>query len=285
MLFNGTSAAGQLVDKPGQTIATEQRNNMYWALIAGGSRGIGYHIAEALAARGYNIALVARNGEDLLAARHNIEKTFPVKVEIFSSDLSLPDAAVEIAGWCSEKAFRLKVLCNAAGRGGPKDYLSLPPADLRNMVRLNLESAIELTLALLPLLQKNAPSNILNIGSLAGFAPVPTKNIYSASKAALLFFSYSLRYQLTGEKISVSCLCPGPVFTKPSIEAETLKQLGWLGRQMAVDPARVGEIAVRNLLKGKMLIVPGMLSALISFILRLLPAGLSARIFYQSGKQ
>jgi len=258
---------------------------MHWALIAGGSRGIGYHIAEALAARNYNIALVARNGEDLVAARNNIEKAFPVQVEIFSSDLSLPDAAVEIAGWCSEKAFRLEVLCNAAGRGGANDYLSLPPADLRNMVRLNLESAIELTLALLPLLQKNAPSYILNIGSMAGFAPIPAKNIYSASKAALLFFSYSLRYQLTGGKISVSCLCPGPVFTKPSIESETLKQLGWLGRQMAVDPARVGEIAIRNMLKGKMLIVPGMLSALISLILRLLPAGLLARIFYQSGKR
>lgn len=258
---------------------------MHWALIAGGSRGIGYHIAGALAARGYNIALVARNGEDLVAARNNIEKAFPVQVEIFSSDLSLPDAAVEIAGWCSEKAFRLEVLCNAAGRGGSNDYLSLPPADLRNMVHLNLESAIELTLALLPLLQKNEPSYILNIGSMAGFAPIPTKNIYSASKAALLFFSYSLRYQLTGWKISVSCLCPGPVFTKPSIEAETLKQLGWLGRQMAVDPARVGEIAVRNMLKGKMLIVPGMLSTLISLILRLLPAGLLVRIFYQSGKR
>jgi short-subunit dehydrogenase len=269
----------------GQTIATEQRNNMHWALIAGGSRGIGYHIAEALAARKYNIALVARNSEDLVVARNDIERAFPVQVEIFSSDLSLPDAAVEIASWCSEKAFRLTVLCNAAGRGGSKDYLSLPIADLRNMVRLNIESAIELTLALLPLLQKNAPSAILNIGSVAGFTPIPAKNIYSASRAALLFFSYSLRYQLTGRKISVSCCCPGPVFTKPSIEAETLKQLGWFGRRMAVDPARVAEMAVRNMLKGKMLIVPGMLSTLVSFILRLLPAGLLARIFYQSAKQ
>jgi short-subunit dehydrogenase len=153
------------------------------------------------------------------------------------------------------------------------------------MVRLNIESAIELTLALLPLLQENAPSYILNIGSMAGFAPVPIKNIYSASKAALLFFSYSLRYQLAGGRISVSCLCPGPVFTKPSIEAETLNQLGWLGRQMAVDPAQVGELAVRKMLKRKMLIVPGMLATLISLLLRFLPAGLSARIYYQSGKQ
>jgi short-subunit dehydrogenase len=258
---------------------------MNWALIAGGSRGIGYHMACALAERKFNIALIARRSEDLVAAKHTIEKTFPVQVEIFSCDLSLPDAAAQIAGWCREKAFNLKVLCNAAGRGGSKDYLSLPVAGLRNMVRLNIESAVELTLTLLPLLEEKAPAYVLNVGSIAGFAPIPTKNIYSASKAALLFFSYSLRYQLRDRKISVSCLCPGPVFTKPSIEAETLKQLGWLGRQMAVDPAQVGETAVRNMLKGKMLIVPGMLSTGISCILRLLPAGLLARIFYQSGKQ
>jgi short-subunit dehydrogenase len=229
--------------------------------------------------------LIARNRADLLAAKQSIEKAFPVQVEVFSSDLSLPDAAVEIANWCGEKAFSLKVLCNAAGMGGSKDFLSLPVAGLRNMVRLNIESAIELTLALLPLLQENAPSYILNIGSMAGFAPIPTKNIYSASKAALLFFSHSLRYQLRDRKISVSCLCPGPVFTKPSIEAETLKQLGWLGRKMAVEPAVVGATAVRNLLNGKILIIPGMIPGFISCLLRLLPAGLLARIFYQSGKQ
>lgn len=49
--------------------------------------------------------------------------------------------------------------------------------------------------------------------SLAGFAPFPVKNIYSATKCALIFFSYSPRYQLKEKNISVSCLCPGPVLT------------------------------------------------------------------------
>ncbi len=102
----------------------------------------GYRISYshgALAARRYNIALIARNGGGLVGARNNIEKAFPVQVEIFSSDLSTPDAAIEIADWCSEEAFGLKVLCNAAGRGGSKDYLSLPHDDLRNMIRLNIK--------------------------------------------------------------------------------------------------------------------------------------------------
>lgn len=259
------------------------KSKMQWALIAGGSKGIGYSVAEALARRTYNIILVARNPADLMIAKRKLE-CLPVKVEIFSCDLSLTGSAEEIAAFCRDRAVALNVLCNAAGKGGAADYLSLPPAGMHSMIRLNIEFAAELTWNLLPILEQNSPSYILNIGSLAGFAPIPVKNIYSATKAALLFFSYSLRYQLTGRNISVSCLCPGPVFTKPSIETETNKKLGWLGGWIAVKPEIVGETAVRNMLKGKMLIVPGWPAKLISVLLRLLPARLSAWIFYQSGK-
>jgi len=86
-----------------------------------------------------------------------------------------------------------------------------------------------------------------------------------------VFFSYSLRYQLKGKHISVSCLSPGPVFTKPEIEADTKKKLGWFGMKMAVPQSKVGEIAVRNTLKGRMMIVPGTLSKISSVIIRVLP--------------
>ena len=106
---------------------------------------------------------------------------------------------------------------------------------------------------------------------MAGFAPIPVKNIYSATKSAVVFFSYSLRYQLKEKNISVSVLCPGPVYTKPDIEADTKKKLGWIGNQMAVSPKRVGEIAVRNTLNEKMLIIPGTLNKIVAFVVRVLP--------------
>ncbi len=258
---------------------------MSWALIAGGSKGIGYYIAEALARRGYNLILVARNQEELATSKTKLENNLHIQVEILSYDLSLTTSAMEIASFCGNKSLALNILCNAAGMGGAKDYLKLPPDDLRNMVRVNIESPMSLTLALLPILQKNNPSYILNIGSIAGFAPIPSKNIYSATKSALIFFSYSLQYQLEEKNISVSCLCPGPIFTKPAIEEETVKKLGWLGKQMAVQPEVTGEIAVRNMLKRKLIIVPGKLATMISFILRMLPARLLACIFYQFGKK
>ena len=151
------------------------------------------------------------------------------------------------------------------------------------MLRLNTEPAISLIYNLLPLLKENQPSYILNVSSIAGFAPISIKNIYSATKSALIFFSYSLRYQLQKENISVSCLCPGPVFTKPSTEKETIEKLGWFGKQMAVAPEKVGEIAVDRTLKKAMIIVPGFLAKTTSIFIRALPIRWIAYLYSRQG--
>lgn len=242
-----------------------------YALVAGGSKGIGYGIAEALAKRNFNLILVARHQDALDKAKEKLEKAYKIHVELLKLDLEHESTADSIARWCTSKNIPLKMLCNVAGLGGPKDYLSLPIDSLRYMVRLNVESCMALTLTLLPLLEKNKPSYILNVASMAGLAPIPSKNMYSASKSAVIFFSYSLRHQLRKKGISVSCLSPGPVFTKPEIVQYTKKHLGWFGMQMAVPPERVGEIAVRNTLRGKMMIIPGTLAKISSFFIRILP--------------
>jgi uncharacterized protein len=250
-----------------------------YALVAGGSKGIGYAIAEALAKRGYNLILIARHLDGLLAAKSKLESAYHIHVEILVNDLSREEAATEIAQWCTERDIRLKMLCNVAGYGGVNDYLSLPLDTLRYMVRLNVESCMALSLTLLPLLEKNAPSYILNVSSMAGLAPVPIKNMYSATKSAIVFFSYSLRYQLKKKKICVSCLCPGPVFTKPSIVQDTKNKLGFLGMKMAVAPRKVGEVAVRKTLKKKMIIVPGLSAKISARLLRILPNRLIVSIY------
>lgn len=254
-----------------------------YALVAGGSRGIGFAIAEALAKRGYNLILIARGMSGLESAKAILEKTYPVHVEVLSFDLSKEQSAAAIAAWCTERNIPLTMLCNVAGLGGDDDYLSLPLDSLRYMVRLNIESAMALSLTLLPLLEKNAPAYILNVASMAGFAPIPSKNIYAATKAAVVSFSYSLRYQLQEKNISVSCLAPGPVYTKPSIEKATRESLGWLGGAMAVKPARVGEIAVRKTLKGRPLIVPGTIAKILSGVLRILPQRFVTRVYGKAG--
>lgn len=254
-----------------------------WALVAGGSKGIGYGISKALAKRGYNLILIARHADTLQAAKSKLETKYKIQVAFLVLDLSLDSSAIVIAKWCTDRNIRLRVLCNVAGIGGANDYLSLSLDSLRYMVRLNVESCMALSLTLLPLLEKNAPSYILNVASMAGFAPIPIKNMYSATKSAVVFFSYSLRYQLKSKHISVSCLCPGPVYTKPEIVKDTKAKLGWFGNQMALDPATVGEVAVKKTFNKRLIIVPGTLAKISSSLIRFFPRRWVTNLYGSAG--
>lgn len=263
---------------------TDSLNGPY-ALVAGGSKGIGYAIAEALARRGYNLILIARHADSLSSAKNKLESTYQVHVEVLVHDLAKEESAEAIAKWCNDRNIRLKMLCNVAGLGGTEDYLTFPLDSLRYMIRLNIESVMALTLTMLPLLEKNTPAYILNVASMAGFAPIPEKNLYSATKSAVIFFTYSLRYQLKKKNISVSFLAPGPVFTKPSIKQDTREKLGWFGMQMAVSPERVGEIAVQETLNKKLVIVPGSISKIAAAVIRFLPRRLVVAFYGKAGEK
>ena len=275
----GTAQTLQINESLQHASMLNNENRTPYALIAGGSKGIGYGIAQALAKRGYNLVLIARHRDTLIAAKNRLESEYPIHVEVLPYDLAKEEAATEIAKWCIDKDIPLKMLCNVAGFGGAEDYLSLPLDTLRYMVRLNVESAMALSLTLLPLLEKNAPSYILNVSSMAGFAPIPEKNMYTATKSAVLFFSYSLRFQLKKKNIHVSCLAPGPVYTKPSIVNETRRLLGGFADKMALGPKKVGEVAVRKTLKGRPVIVPGFYSKILSGLLRIIPKRYSTAIY------
>ena len=270
--------------KADQTVFKAKNDNPF-ALVAGGSKGIGYAIAEALALRRYNLILIARHPTALANAKRQLETNYNIQVEILSYDLSKKESAPAISEWCIRNNIPIKMLCNVAGLGGANDYLKVPMDTLQYMVDLNVKSCMAMTLLMLPLLEKNAPSFILNVGSMAGFAPIPSKNMYSATKSAVTFFSYNLRYQLKKKNISVSCLAPGPVFTKPSIKEDTKRRLGFFGMQMAVPPAKVGEVAIRETLNGKMIIVPGTFAKITSGMVRFLPRGILASVYGNLGEE
>src|SRR6185503_11317618 len=93
-----------------------------YALITGGSKGIGYGIAEALAKRRYNLILVARHKDLLLAAKNKLESAYDIHVEILANDLTRIESAEEISQWCNSRNIQLKLLCNDVGKGGADDY-------------------------------------------------------------------------------------------------------------------------------------------------------------------
>src|SRR4249920_3857958 len=88
-----------------------------YALVAGGSKGIGYGISEALAKRGYNLILIARHLDTLQTAKTKLEEEFHIHVDVLVMDLAYDSSATAIAKWCLERNIRLKVLCNVAGLG------------------------------------------------------------------------------------------------------------------------------------------------------------------------
>ena len=279
----------QIQDETGdQDVNTSPKkftNDNAYALVAGGSKGIGYALAEALAKRKFNLILIARHVDSLAAAKRKLEAAYGIHVEYLALDLSKEYVADSIARWCNERDVPLRMLCNVAGFGGAKDYLSIPLDTVRYMIRLNIESTVALTYTLLPLLEKNSPSYILNVASMAGLAPIPVKNIYASTKSAVIFFSYALRYQLKDRNISVSCLAPGPVYTKPEIVKDTKEKLGWFGNVMEVPPKRVGEIAIQKTLEQKLLIIPGTTSKLTSIFIRILPRRTITSIYNKVGKK
>ena len=214
-----------------ETTIFKAKNSNPFALVAGGSKGIGFAIAEALALRRYNLILIARHHGPLMEAKKTLETKYNVQVEIMSYDLSQRASAAAIAGWCIENKIPLKMLCNVAGLGGANDYLKVPLDTLHYMVDLNIKSCMSMSLLLLPLLEKNTPSFILNVGSMAGFGPIPAKNMYSATKSSVIFFSYSLRYQLKKKNISVSCLATRSGIYKTQHKSRYKKKIGifWNG--------------------------------------------------------
>jgi short-subunit dehydrogenase len=83
-----------------------------YAVIAGGSKGIGYSIAEALARRKYNLVLIGRHEETLMESKRKLENEYFIKVEILIKDLSNPESANEIVESCYQKKLNVSGLCS-----------------------------------------------------------------------------------------------------------------------------------------------------------------------------
>jgi len=247
---------------------------MAYALITGGSKGIGKAIAENLAGKKYNILLVARSENLLKENAAELEKKFGVKTDYLVTDISSTDSAKKIADWCSEKKYDVSVLVNNAGYGLGGAFAALSLQDQMNMMHLNMDSLVQLTYLMIPVLKKSpGKSYILNVASTAAHQAVPFLGVYSATKAFVLSFSRAIYHELKSENISVTCLCPGPTDTY------FMERAGMTGMKKAMKQAQrfnmtaaaVATIAVNGMLSGKLEIIPGGSNKAGAFFSRTLP--------------
>ena len=232
---------------------------MDYALITGASKGIGKAIAIELASRKNNLLLIARS-EDLLASLANeIHEEYGVVVQYKAVDLTNLESAADLAEWCNSNDYGVRILVNNAGFGLWGTFGELPIAGQLEMMNLNMSSLVALTHHFLPILSKSKRSYILNVASVASFLAIPHFSIYAATKAFVLSFSRSLRFDVADKGIKVSCLCPG------ATESEFLKVAGMEAIAKKADgmymtAEAVAKIGVRGMMRGKAEIVPGVIN-------------------------
>ncbi|MDO6461130.1 SDR family NAD(P)-dependent oxidoreductase [Granulosicoccaceae sp. 1_MG-2023] len=174
-------------------------------LISGASSGIGYSSALMLQQRGYRVFAGARRDEDLQRLR-------ALGLEAVALDLcdsaqihAAAEQVLDATGGC------LYGLFNNAGYGQPGAVEDLSRAALREQFETNLFGTMELTCALLPAMRARGRGRIIQNSSVLGFAAMPYRGAYNASKFALEGITDTLRLELRGSGIYVSLIEPGPI--------------------------------------------------------------------------
>ncbi len=180
-------------------------------IITGGSEGVGAAAARMFAEAGANLMLVARNKKNLDAIAEELRSK--TKVEVFAMDVSDAEACVDVFKKAAFEFGRVDVLVNNAGYHTRGPVEEIDPADLGKMIDVNLRAPIMLSRIALPYLREAGGGAIINVGSLAGRAPIPGSAGYAASKAGLRSFTYALGSELADSNIKLAVVSPGPIDT------------------------------------------------------------------------
>ena len=244
---------------------------MAYALITGGSKGIGRAIALELASKGYDILLVARTEQDLIKLCGEIGDQHAVETKYFVTDLSDADALGRVFEWVGELNIDLEVLVNNAGYGLSGYFEMQDLAALNNMMYLNMINLTGFTHKFLPLLKKQKRAYILNVASTAAYQATPGLSTYAATKSFVLSFSRGLGAELKGTSVSVTCISPGPTdtsfFERANLSSEGLEMI----KKVHMPTAKVAKVAVEALFKGKAEVIPGLQNKSVAFMSWLFP--------------
>ncbi len=250
---------------------------MAYALTTGASKGIGKAIAQQLAARKYDLLLVARSAEMLEEVAKGLSEKYGIKTAFLAIDLSTPGAAEKVYGWCTENNYTVDILVNNAGYGLSGAFNKYTLSENLNMLQVNMLALVALTQLFLPQLLLQPEAYILNTASSAAYQSVPGLSLYAATKAFVLSFSRGLHQELRNKNVSVTCVSPGATDTDFVVRA----QLGPKGlkaaSQVNMTPEAVAKIAVKTMFRKKPEVITGTINKLGAFMSWLLPKALVER--------
>ncbi|HWB24622.1 MAG TPA: SDR family NAD(P)-dependent oxidoreductase [Chitinophagaceae bacterium] len=241
-----------------------------YTLITGSSAGIGKALAFECAAKGMNLLLVALPGDELNTITKQIHKQYNVECHSLGVDLSVHCATSKVYEWVMQKGYKVNILINNVGLGSKGVFEESSVDFYYSQIYLNVITACMLTRLFIKDLQKNAPSHIMNTGSMGGFFLLPHKCVYSASKAFIYSFSQSLRMELKSSGVKVSVLCPGGTDSNEKTTAIN-KDLKGLAKISILTPSEVAREAIPKMLKGRSRIIPGFINKISYHVSRVVP--------------
>jgi uncharacterized protein len=180
-----------------------------WALVTGASSGIGWALAEQLAAKGAKLLLTARRADRLKQLADDVTTRYKVETQIFAADLARPQAPGEIFRFVEQKRLPIELLINNAGFGAYGEFHKVEAQRLLDMVQVNVAAVVHLTHLFLPAMVDRQSGYILIVASTAAFQPVPYISTYAATKGFDLLFAEGIAEEVRRHGVHVCALCPG----------------------------------------------------------------------------
>ena len=243
-------------------------------LITGGSVGIGADLARVFARNGHHVALVARDAARMNALADEISALGAPRPLVIEADLAAHGAADSLIAEMDQRSVRVNNLVNNAGFGLIGRAGDLDRAQQVRMIDLNVRTLTDLSLAFLPSLRASR-GGLMNVASTAAFYAGPGMAVYYATKAFVLSFSQALAFELKEEGVRVTALCPGPTKTEFFVRAGVGDSP--FGSMPMASSMSVAEAGYAGLLRGKAVVVPGLVNKLLTATSGLQPRALSLR--------
>jgi short-subunit dehydrogenase len=249
------------------------------ALVTGASAGLGAAFARAYAARGLDVALVARRAERLQSLASELTAAHGVEALVIPADLSEWEAHAPVIDAVEAAGRHVDVLVNNAGFGIPQSFTSVPWSRQRDFLMTMAVNACGLAYDVLPGMASRRWGRIVNVASLAAFSPgVAGNSLYPGVKSLMIKFSQSLDAENRPAGVKVTAVCPGFTQTEFAAQAGIQEIMDREQRMFFQTADAVVETAIRANERGRVTVVPGWHNKLAATMLRGLPEPLVRRI-------
>jgi NAD(P)-dependent dehydrogenase (short-subunit alcohol dehydrogenase family) len=183
------------------------------ALVTGGSKGLGKAMARGFAEAGADVVISSRHENELRAALDDILKGTGRKGHYVVADMTKRDDVKWLAQAALERMGKIDILVNNAGTNKPQAIDAITDPAWDEVMEINLSSVMVLTRALVPQMKQRRWGRVIHISSIMAFLSKEGRNIYSATKAALVGFARASALDLGPFGITVNCIAPGPFLT------------------------------------------------------------------------